>query len=69
MRSSTFELIATVSAYRSGKRYLTHKKDIVEILIASLLETQAESAAAMKAVMSSEVMEHRWLLAALFRLS
>jgi hypothetical protein len=45
------------------------KKDILVVLIASLCETDAESAASMKAVLSSEVMEHRWLLAGLFRLS
>ena len=69
MRSQTFELIATISAYRSGKRYLMLKKDILVVLIASLCETDAEKAASMKAVLSSEVMEHRWLLAGLFRLS
>ena len=45
------------------------KKDIIEVLTGCLQETQAETAAQMKGLQNSEVMEHRWLLIALFRLS
>jgi hypothetical protein len=69
MRTHTFELVATVAAYREGKRYLMQNKDLLTLLITSLQETQPEAAAVMKAINSSEAMEHRWLLTSLFRLS
>jgi len=69
MRAHTFELIATLAAYRTGKRYLMQNSELLKLLISCLQETQPETAAVMKAINSSEAMEHRWLLKSLFRLS
>ena len=69
MRTQTFELIATLAAFKTGKRYLLQNKDLLKLLITSLQETQSEQAAQMKAINSSEAMEHRWLLTTIFRLS
>ena len=69
IRCQTFELVASVAATKQGRRYLLQRKELVSQLIEYLLETPAEGAAESKALMASEVMEHRWLLFALFRLS
>ncbi len=62
-------MVGSLSAFKEGKKYLLTKKDIIEVLTGCLQETQAETAAQMKGLQNSEVMEHRWLLIALFRLS
>lgn len=69
VRCQTFELLSTLSAFKEGKKYLLLNKDFLKFLIESLSEIPAESAAQMKGLQSSEVMEHRWLLITLFRLS
>ena len=58
-----------MAAFKEGKRYLLSKTDFMKFLIECLSQIPAEVAAQMKGLQSSEVMEHRWLLITLFRLS
>lgn len=47
MRSATFELLATIAAFKQGKKYLLQNYELVGCLVACLLEIQAEEAAVM----------------------
>jgi hypothetical protein len=45
VRGYTFELLAAISAYQEGKKYLLSKLDLVEMLIADLTQMDAQKCA------------------------
>lgn len=64
----TFELLAALTAYQEGKKYLMNKVDLVEMLISDLTQMEAQKCAVDKS-QSSESQQHRMLIQILFKLS
>ena len=61
VRGHLFELLAALSAFSEGKKYLLQKEDLVEMLIADLTAMDV-STCSLDKTQTSEAQQHRMLI-------